>query len=74
MICSRPKAGFFLCDFKFGLLQHPLPVSKMNQKMSSYMKHGYIPFKNLICTFEPDIKNTDLLRSLIENIILEVYN
>jgi len=73
----RIKNPFTGKDFiweHFGALHEPTYGTKMNQKMSSYMKHGYIPFKNLICTFEPDIKNTDLLRSLIENIILEVYN
>jgi len=55
----------------FGAIHLPEYVEKMNDKMNRYMKNGYIPFKNLICTFEPDINEISRLHVLIENIILK---
>jgi len=55
----------------FGALHLPEYVKKMNHKIDLYMRHGYIPFKNLICTYEPDIKDPRRLQNLIENIILK---
>jgi len=54
----------------FGALHLPGYIQKMNNKVKIYMKHGFIPFKNLICTFESDIMDTRHLKNLIENIIL----
>jgi len=68
---KNPYNGKLIIWEHFGGLNLPGYGSKMNEKMVLYMKHGYIPFKNLICTFEPDIQNTQLLRNLVENIILE---
>jgi len=66
----KPYSGTLILWEHFGGLHLPGYGAKMNKKMNLYIKHGLIPFKTLICTFEPDIKNTRFLRSLIENIIL----
>jgi len=67
----NPYNGTLIILEHFGAIHQPGYVEEMNNKMYLYMKHGFIPYETLICTFEPDIKDTNRLRTLIENIILK---
>jgi len=67
----NPFNGTLIILEHFGALHQPGYVQEMNDKIFLYMKHGYVLFETLICTFEPDIKDTIRLRALIENIILK---
>ena len=68
----NPFTGALIIWEHFGALNQSGYGEKMSSKMNLYMRNGYIPYENLICTFEPDIKDTSRLEVLIENIILKV--
>jgi len=67
---KKPSNGKLILWEHFGALGQPNYVQKMNEKMSLYIKHGYIPSETLIYTFEADIRSTRRLQGLIESIIL----
>ena len=56
----------------FGLLNNPVYIDQMNDKMKLYSAHNYFPFENIIYTFEFDIEHPQRLRDIIENIILGI--
>ena len=55
----------------FGALNQFGYEQQMNDKMSLYLQHGYIPFKTIIYTFEFDVRSKRRLNFLIEHIILQ---
>ena len=69
-IIKNPYNGKIFIWEHFGALHIHGYVQDMNEKMSLYIKHGYIPFENLIYTFEADVMDYNRLKYLIENIIL----
>jgi len=68
---KNPYTGITTIWEHFGALHQPGYEQKMNEKMELYLKHGYIPFENLIYTLEFDVKNPRRLQYLIEKIVLK---
>ena len=68
---KHPRTGELIIWEHFGLLNEPGYVQKMIDKIKLYMKHGFVPFKTFIITFETDIGDTRHLENLVKNIILE---
>ncbi|MCL2559600.1 MAG: hypothetical protein FWE07_03865 [Turicibacter sp.] len=70
---KNPYTGEIIIWEHFGALHLEGYETAMNEKMEVYLNHGLIPFKNLIYTFEFDLKSNkqDRLKSIIENIILK---
>ena len=69
-IIKSPRTGELIIWEHFGLLNEPGYVQKMINKIKLYMKHGYVPFKTFIITFETDIGDIRHLENLVKNIIL----
>ena len=69
-IIKHPYTGELIIWEHFGGLHYPGYMQKMWDKVNLYMKHGYIPFKNLICTFEDEVKDISRLHRFVENLIL----
>jgi len=67
---KNPFTGKTVIWEHFGALNQPEYEQKMNNKMTLYLKSGYTPLKNLIYTFEFDIKTPKRLKNLIEQVIL----
>lgn len=68
---KNPFNGKIILWEHFGALNQVDYEQKMNDKMTLYMKYGYIPLETLIYTFEFDIRNARRLQDLIEHIILQ---
>jgi len=69
-VIKSPFTGKLIIWEHFGALHQEGYIEKMNEKMKRYMKHGYVPFDNLIYTFEFDLMDEDHLKAIIEKIIL----
>jgi len=67
----NPFTGKLIIWEHFGATNESGYVESMNDKMNLYMRHGYVPFENLICTFESDIGDPGRLEVFIETIILK---
>ena len=67
---KNPFNGQLILWEHFGALNQFGYEQKMNDKMSLYMQHGYLPFETIIYTFEFDVRSTRRLQYLIEHIIL----
>lgn len=67
---KNPHTGETIIWEHFGALNQPGYGEKMNEKMSFYLGHGFVPFKNLIYTFEFDVQNQARLRQLTESIAI----
>lgn len=70
-VIKKPYTGETIIWEHFGALHQPGYEQKMNEKMELYMKHGYIPFENLIYTLEFDVKKPQRLQYLIEKNVLQ---
>ena len=70
-IIKCPYNGIEIIWEHFGGLDYSGYIEKMNEKMSLYIKEGYIPFETLIYTFESDVRDIRNLQGLIEDIILK---
>jgi len=68
-LIKNPFNGKTVIWEHFGSLNQEGYGQKMNEKMNLYLKHGYIPFETVIYTFEADIKSSQRLRFLIEEVI-----
>lgn len=66
----HPFTGEIIIWEHFGALNQPGYEEKMNEKMRLYLKNNYLPFKNLIYTFEFDL-SPKRLKNIIEEIILK---
>ena len=70
-IIINPFTGKIFIWEHYGAL-HELGYEKsMNDKMDLYRRNGYQLFKNLIATFEFDIRNAERLEEIIKDIILD---
>lgn len=69
-IIKNPLTGITILWEHFGALHQPEYEQKMNEKMESYLAHGYIPFETIIYTFEFDISMPLRLQHLIQNILI----
>jgi len=69
-LIKSPYTGRTIIWEHFGALHIPEYANTMNEKMDFYQSKGYVPFDNLIYTFEFDVKNSKRLQYLIENIII----
>jgi hypothetical protein len=67
---KRPADGAIILWEHWGALDKPGYMWKMNEKLELYARHGFVPFENLICTFELDIRNTRRISNFIEIFIL----
>lgn len=65
----NPFMGNIIIWEHFDGLNQPGYEQKMNEKMKLYEKHGYIPYTTLIYTFEDEVKDTNYLQDLIDDII-----
>ena len=69
-LIKAPYNGKLIIWEHLGALDYSGYSESMNNKMSLYMNHGYIPFENLIYTFECDVMDIRNIQRLIEDIIL----
>ena len=66
---KNPYTNKFIIWEHFGALNQPGYEQRMNDKMDTYLTHGYTA-ENLIYTFEFHVKKEQRLKKLIETIIL----
>lgn len=50
----------------FGLLDKDSYRSRTQEKLSQYSRHGFFPFKNLICTYEEDIRDRQKIGQILD--------
>ena len=53
----------------FGLTADTEYYNKMVRRLDEYRKIGYVQHKNLVCTYEEDLQNTDNLREIVRRFI-----
>ena len=69
-IIKNPFTGKIYILEHFGAFDKDNYAESMNNKMVRYTKNGFTPFENLISTYEYHIRETQLIRDSIEQIIL----
>ena len=69
-IIKNPFTGKTYILEHFGAFNKEGYADSMNNKMDHYEKNGFTQFENLITTYEYHIRETQLIRDLIEQIIL----
>lgn len=62
----RPSDGAVILWEHFGLLDDVQYAENMGAKLHMYIDNGWIPWKNLICTFEEDVRDTRKLCRIID--------
>lgn len=70
-LIKAPYNGKLIIWEHLGALDYSGYTESMNEKLSLYRNHGFIPFKNLIYTFECDVMEIRNIQRLIEDIILK---
>lgn len=68
-IIMHPITGEIIIWEHFGALHKPEYERKMTEKMTLYLKHGYVPFETLFYTFEFDIGSPERLRNLVKQLM-----
>jgi len=64
-IC-RPSDGKVFIWEHLGLMDQDIYRQRNIEKLSLYARYGFLPFDNLICTYEHDIKNPAQIHRLIK--------
>jgi uncharacterized protein YqgQ len=67
----RPSDGNKILWEHFGLMDEEGYKRKMIEKLVSYIRHGFFPFDNLICTYEQDIQNLAHIHAIIDLFLLQ---
>ncbi|MCL2559480.1 MAG: hypothetical protein FWE07_03245 [Turicibacter sp.] len=70
-IIKAPYTGETIILEHNGALHKDGYKDRMNDKMDTYLKHGFIEGETLICTFEYHLRDHDRIRKIIEEIILK---
>lgn len=56
-----------LCYWEhWGMMENPAYVRNMQEKIKIYREHGIVPWKNLICTYEEDTRDSRRIDRLVE--------
>jgi len=66
----RPSDGKMFLWEHLGLIDNDGYRQKASEKIALYIRHGFCPFDNLICTYEQDILNPAQIQTLIETHLL----
>jgi hypothetical protein len=62
--------GTFVLWEHFGLMDDPEYIQKTFNKLEEYRHAGYVQHSNLICTYEEDLHNLDVLEGILHRFIL----
>lgn len=62
----RPSDGSLVIWEHFGMLNQPSYVDDMKRKLILYAEHGYLPFMNLVCTYEDDVRNSKRIHKILD--------
>ena len=68
---SRPFDGKVFLWEHFGLMDQDEYRQKAGEKLVLYARHGFLPFHNLICTYEQDLQNPARIIELIDMYLLK---
>jgi len=68
---NRPYDGKLFLWEHFGLIEQEEYSLNANKKLTLYNRHGFYPFKNLICTYEEDLQNPVRIQAIIEVFLLK---
>ena len=66
----KPFDGKVFIWEHFGLMDDDEYRLNTNKKLAFYAKYDFLPFKNLICTYEEDISNPARIQGIIETFLL----
>jgi hypothetical protein len=69
----RPDDGKLLLWEHFGIMDDNNYRKNAIEKIAVYIRNGYYPSSNLICTYEPDMHNPAHIQKIIESFILRTY-
>jgi hypothetical protein len=67
---ANPFTGKIIIWEHFGALNLKDYEEKMNDKMDTYLRSGYVPNDTMIYTFEFQVQNAKRIQEIIENVIL----
>jgi len=67
---SRPSDGKLVIWEHCGLLDQEDYRQNLVRKLALYTQNGFLPLKNLICTYEHDLRDPTYLGALIETVLL----
>ena len=67
---TRPCDGKLFLWEHFGLMDQDGYKQKVIEKLALYVKYGFSPFENLICTYEQDVHNPAQIHNLIKAFLL----
>jgi len=68
---NRPYDGKLFLWEHFGLIEQEDYRQNANKKLDFYNRHGFYPFKNLICTYEEDLQDPTHIQAIIDVFLLQ---